>query len=154
AFEPPSDPFGPGHRGIDVSGSTGQRVLAIGNGRVTFAGSIASRGVVVVRHGALRSTYEPVTALVRRGDTVTAGQPIGLLQVTGSHCRPTACLHLGVRDGDEYVDPMDLFGHRPVHLKPLAKPSASAPDSSAVAADGGAGLTPIERSVTPARDGA
>jgi hypothetical protein len=29
---------------------------------VTFAGLVAGKGVVVIKHGTLRTTYEPVTA--------------------------------------------------------------------------------------------
>ena len=36
-------------------------------GRVSFAGRIAGRGVVVVGHGATRTTYEPVAAEVSVG---------------------------------------------------------------------------------------
>lgn len=119
AFEPPSSPYGPGHRGVDLAGSVAQPVLAVARGVVTYAGSLAGRGVVVVDHGRLRSTYQPVTALVATGDIVTGGQPIGFLQLPHSHCLPAACLHLGVRRGDTYLDPLTLLGLRPVRLKPL-----------------------------------
>lgn len=118
-FEPPSSPYGPGHRGVDLAGSVGQPVLAIGDGTVTFAGSLAGRGVVVVDHGLLRSTYQPLTALVSVGEPVRAGEPIGFLQLPHSHCLPADCLHLGVRRGDVYIDPLRLLGPRPVRLKPL-----------------------------------
>ncbi|MDX6308846.1 MAG: hypothetical protein QOI06_1892 [Nocardioidaceae bacterium] len=119
-FEPPAAPYGPGHRGVDLLGSLGQPVLAIGGGTVTFAGSVAGRGVVVVDHGGLRSTYQPVAALVPAGTTVRAGQPIGSLELVHSHCLPAACLHLGVKRGEVYLDPLPLLGPRPVRLKPIA----------------------------------
>ena len=118
-FQAPSSPYGPGHRGVDLAGTVGQSVLAIGAGTVSFAGSVAGRGVIAVDHGALTSTYQPVTALVAAGATVRAGQPIGVLQLVHSHCAPDACLHLGVKRGDRYLDPLTLFGPRPVRLKPL-----------------------------------
>lgn len=120
AFDPPDSDFGPGHRGVDLAGAGGQRVRAIGAGVVTFAARLAGRGVVVVDHGFLRSTYEPVSADVDVGDTVAAGEPIGTLTTTSSHCWPLTCLHLGVRRGATYVDPLTLLGPRPVRLKPLA----------------------------------
>ena len=107
---------------MDLLGHLAEPVLAIGAGRVTFSGVVASRGVVVVRHGRLRSSYEPVTAIVHRGDNVVAGQVVGLLQSVASHCPPAACLHLGLRDGATYLDPLELFGPRPVHLKPPSGP--------------------------------
>lgn len=119
AFDPPDSDFGPGHRGVDLAGAGGQQVQAIGAGVVTFAARLAGRGVVVVDHGSLRSTYEPVSADVDVGETVAAGEPIGTLTTTSSHCWPQTCLHLGVRRGAAYVDPLTLLGPRPVRLKPL-----------------------------------
>jgi Peptidase family M23 len=118
-FEPPSRPWNSGHRGVDLLGWSAEPVLAIGAGTVRFAGPLAGRGVVVVDHGGLRSTYEPVTAAVHRGDVVDAGEVIGLLQRPYSHCAPEVCLHLGLRRGSVYLDPLDLLGPRPVRLKPL-----------------------------------
>ena len=126
-FEPPDSPYGAGHRGIDLAGSLGWPVLAIGAGTVTFAGTIAGRGVVVVDHGALRSTYEPVLPGVSVGASVAAGQPIGTLELVHSHCLPDVCLHLGVRRGDAYLDPLPLLGPRPVHLKPLEGDGSARP---------------------------
>jgi hypothetical protein len=81
---------------------------------------VAGLGVVVVGHGALRSTYQPVMASVRRGDSVTGGQALGTLEAVGSHCPPRACLHLGVRRGADYFDPLLLLGSHEVRLKPFA----------------------------------
>lgn len=88
-------------------------------GRVTFAGSLAGRGVVVVDHGSVRTTYEPVTARVRRGDPVGRGAMIGTLERLSSHCFPRACLHWGLRRGNTYLDPLTLVGAGPVRLLPL-----------------------------------
>lgn len=118
-FEPPSSPYGPGHRGVDLAGAVGQPVLAVASGTVTFAGSVAGRGVVVVDHGRVSSTYQPVYAFVPVGAPVAAGQPVGFLEVVGSHCLPDACLHLGARRGATYLDPLRLLPARPVRLKPL-----------------------------------
>lgn len=124
AFDAPDSDFGPGHRGVDLTGAGGQQVRAIGAGVVTFAAQLAGRGVVVVDHGSLRSTYEPVSADVDVGDSVAAGAPIGTLTTTSSHCWPQPCLHLGVRRGATYVDPLTLLGPRPVRLKPLGPEDA------------------------------
>jgi murein DD-endopeptidase MepM/ murein hydrolase activator NlpD len=129
AFEPPAAPFGPGHRGVDLAGSLGQPVLAALAGRVSFAGSLAGRGVVVVDHGSTRTTYEPVAAGVRVGQPVLRGQPIGSLTLGGSHCFPRVCLHWGWRRGDTYLDPLLLVGGGPIRLLPLWVP-APAPRAS------------------------
>lgn len=118
-FDPPSSTWGSGHRGVDLLGSVGQRVLSALPGRVSFAGRIAGRGVVVVDHGDTRTTYEPVTATLAVGDRVAAGHRIGVLELAGSHCFPRACLHWGRLRGETYLDPLLLVGAGPVRLLPL-----------------------------------
>ena len=118
-FDPPDSPFGAGHRGVDLAGALGQVVHTALAGRVTFAARLAGRGVVVVDHGATRTTYEPVVATVRVGEVLARGQPIGTLELAGSHCLPAACLHWGWRRGDTYLDPLLLVGGGPVVLLPL-----------------------------------
>ena len=128
-FDPPDSPYGAGHRGVDLLGSVGQPVHSAAlPGTVTYAGSLAGRGVVVVDHGATRTTYEPVAATVAVGTPVAAGSPIGTLDLAGSHCFPRACLHWGWIEGETYLDPLRLVGAGPVRLLPLwrADPSLSA----------------------------
>ena len=118
-FDPPASSWGTGHRGADLAGRVGQEVRTTRAGEVVFAGRIAGRGVVVVSHGATRTTYEPVRASVRRGDRVRSGQVIGTLRWSASHCLPVACLHWGLRRGEVYLDPLTLVGGpRPVRLLP------------------------------------
>jgi len=124
-FEQPSSEYGAGHRGVDLAGSVGQLVRSALPGRVTFASRLAGRGVVVVDHGETRTTYEPVSATTHLGDPVAAGEPIGRLELVGSHCFPTACLHWGWLRGDTYLDPLRLVGRGPVRLLPLAGAPAS-----------------------------
>ncbi|MDR6173150.1 murein DD-endopeptidase MepM/ murein hydrolase activator NlpD [Nocardioides zeae] len=118
-FDPPTNPYGAGHRGVDLLGRPGQTVHAALPGTVAFAGRIAGRGVVVVGHGATRTTYEPVAASVSIGDAVVGGAPIGTVEPTGSHCAPRTCLHWGWREGEDYLDPLRLVGDGPVRLVPL-----------------------------------
>jgi murein DD-endopeptidase MepM/ murein hydrolase activator NlpD len=119
AFDPPTDPWGAGHRGVDLAGRVGAPVQAALAGVVRFAARLAGRGVVVVDHGSTRTTYEPVAAMVRVGDAVARGQPLGTLELGGSHCAPAACLHWGWLRGDTYLDPLLLVGGGPVRLLPL-----------------------------------
>lgn len=118
-FDPPDQPWGEGHRGVDLAGRVGQVVRSALPGRVVFAGRIAGRGVVAVGHGSTRTTYEPVAATVRVGDEVSAGGSIGTLELAGSHCFPRACLHWGWLRGEVYLDPLRLVGAGPVRLLPL-----------------------------------
>lgn len=119
-YAAPRSTWGAGHRGVDLASAGGQPVRAVAAGTVTHVGVIAGRPTVTVTHpDGLRSTYEPVAAAVRAGDTVTAGQVLGTLVIAGSHCPPTACLHLGALRGREYLDPMTLLGPVRVRLLPL-----------------------------------
>ena len=122
AFEPPDTLFGAGHRGVDLAGAVGQPVVAALAGRVTFAARLAGRGVVVVDHGPTRTTYEPVAAGVRVGQSVARGERLGTLELGGSHCFPGACLHWGWRRGETYLDPLLLVGGGPIRLLPLWLP--------------------------------
>jgi murein DD-endopeptidase MepM/ murein hydrolase activator NlpD len=127
-FEPPSNVWEAGHRGVDLLGSIGQPVRTALAGTVSFTGKIAGRGVVVVDHGPTRTTYEPVGASVHVGDEVAAGQVVGTLQWFGSHCLPRACLHWGLIVGaDHYLDPLTLVGcgPQPVRLLPVSGPLPS-----------------------------
>lgn len=127
-FDAPSPDWRPGHRGVDLAGSPGQPVYAAGTATVVFAGLLAGRPVVSLAHpGGLRTSYEPVRAAVRPGQTVTAATVIGLLVAGHSGCRTSgaggACLHWGAMwgpaSGARYVDPLGLLRSTPVRLKPL-----------------------------------
>lgn len=119
-FEPPARRWDAGHRGVDLGGAAGAAVLAAGPGRVLFAGRVVDQGVVVIGHGVLRTSYEPVDASVVVGDRVTAGQRIGTLDA--GHCAATACLHWGLLSGHAhatvYYDPLLLLGCGGVRLEP------------------------------------
>ncbi len=122
AFDPPDEPWLPGHRGVDLAGDPDQAVRAAGAAQVTFAGQIAGLGVIVLDHGALRTTYEPVHPTVDVGDTVAAGDVIGRLRTAGGHCLPATCLHWGLLRGTTYLNPLLLVGGGPVRLLPLSGP--------------------------------
>lgn len=148
-FAPPASTWGAGHRGVDLAGQPGQVVRAALPGRVTFAGRLAGRGVVVVSHGATRTTYEPVTAQVRRGDEVRAEATLGALELFGSHCFPRACLHWGLLEGDTYLDPLTLVGAGPVRLLPWLDEGAAPRLGGS-----GAGTLPMYASWRPLGSGA
>ena len=118
-FDPPAQPWLPGHRGVDLAAPPGAVVRAAGAGVVRFSGLIAGRTVISVEHsGGLVTTYEPVTAPAPAGTTITTGQQIGLLSAGHEGCPAIACLHWGLRDGSGYLDPLSLLGHGRVRLLP------------------------------------
>lgn len=127
-WEPPTGPYGPGHRGVDLAAGPGERVLAATDGRVSFAGRVAGRGVVAIEVAGsgsppLRTTYEPVRALIEEGASTRAGQPVGVLEEGPFHCSE-GCLHWGLRRGDAYLDPLSplppsLLRRGPSRLLPV-----------------------------------
>jgi murein DD-endopeptidase MepM/ murein hydrolase activator NlpD len=152
-FDPPTHPWEPGHRGVDLAARPGQAVYAAGPGRVGFARDLAGRGVVTVLHGRLRTTYLPVHPSVRTGQAVAAGTRIGVVENVLGHCGASPCLHWGLREGVTYFDPLTLVGRGPVRLLPWwrdavhlggeALDGATAWDDPARAADRGPASTQI-----------
>lgn len=119
-FERPASTWGRGHRGVDLAAVAGQAVLAVSAGVVTYTGVVAGRPTVTVLHrGGIRTTYEPVLGSLPVGSRVAAGQRIGTLALTGSHCGASPCLHLGALRGSSYLDPVRLLRGGPIILLPL-----------------------------------
>ncbi|MEU1982432.1 M23 family metallopeptidase [Nocardia sp. NPDC019395] len=128
-FDPPEQDWLPGHRGVDLAGAPGQPVYAAGPGTVVFAGEVAGKPVISIRHeGDLRTTYEPVEAEVTVGSRVSSGTQIGVLRPGHGGCA-AACLHWGVRREStsrakrEYLDPLGLLRLAPIRLKPALRDS-------------------------------
>ena len=120
AFDRPAARWAAGHRGVDLTAAVGDVVVAPAGGLVTVAGTVVDRGVVTIRHAdGRRSSLEPVTPSVAVGEQVAAGQRVGTLAAGRWHCS-AACLHWGVREGTDYVDPIALLpGLGPVVLLPV-----------------------------------
>ncbi len=102
-FREPTCRWCPGNRGIEYATPAGAAVRAIAAGVVSFAGAVAGDVYVVVRLGnGWRITYGALDSKrVATGDVVVAGS---LLGDTAGH------LHLGLRDGDRYIDPAPYLG--------------------------------------------
>ncbi|WP_327042907.1 M23 family metallopeptidase [Micromonospora ureilytica] len=119
-FDRPPRPWLPGHRGVDLAAPAGAVVRSAGPGTVLYAGLVAGRPVVTVGHAdGLRTTHEPVQPGVRPGQPVAAGAPLGELLPGHPGCPAEACLHWGLRRGEEYLDPLALLGLGPVRLLPV-----------------------------------
>ena len=146
-FDPPDIRWGPGHLGVDLAGRAGETVVAAADGVVTFAEVLAGRGVVVVDHGTVRTTYEPVAAGVLVGEAVGRGHSIGRLEAGHPSCAGTTCLHWGLRAGDTYLDPLLLLGGA-VRLLP-ASASAATPQSRPVGDAAAPGTSPAVAATAP-----
>jgi murein DD-endopeptidase MepM/ murein hydrolase activator NlpD len=97
-------------------------VYAAAAGTVVFAGKLVDRPVVSIAHsGGLRTSYEPVEAVVRAGQRVAAGTVLG--ELVSGHPGCGTCLHWGAMWGAasraDYVDPLGLVVTTPIRLKPL-----------------------------------
>ena len=103
-----------GHRGIDYATAPGAPVRALAEGVVSFAGDVAGTSYVVVdQSDGRRATYGRIDRLaVRPGDPVRAGDRVGVA---------AGQVYVGLRVGDEYVDPTPLIGRwrRAPRLVPL-----------------------------------
>jgi murein DD-endopeptidase MepM/ murein hydrolase activator NlpD len=110
AFDPPDDPYGAGHRGIDIAAPFGTPFQAPAPGTVTFAGTVAGNLFLTIDHGGgLESTYSWISSLaVKKGDTVSAGQVVGATG-TGHPGSGITHLHMGVKLDDVYVDPLEYL---------------------------------------------
>jgi murein DD-endopeptidase MepM/ murein hydrolase activator NlpD len=103
AFDGPAMPWLAGHRGVDLAAPAGTPVIAPAGGVVSFAGFVVDRHLIVIDHGTLRSTLEPVMPAFSVGAAVSAGQTVGTVSGEASHSPAT--VHWGVRRGDTYLDP-------------------------------------------------
>lgn len=113
AFAKPESPWSPGHRGVDLAVTAGQRVRAMGDGVVGFAGVVAGRAWVSIDHPQnLRTTVGPLAVVgVRAGAVVRRGRVVGTAAAT-AHADAgtvhTRRLHVSARVAGTYVDPTPL----------------------------------------------
>jgi murein DD-endopeptidase MepM/ murein hydrolase activator NlpD len=123
-FEPPPDPYGSGHRGIDIGAPFGSDMAAAQDGTVAFAGWVGGSLFISIDHAdGVRSTYSWLSAIsVNSGDRVVRGQSIGSTG-QGHPGSSTPHLHFGALVGTAYIDPMLLLQPGEVagiiHLAPL-----------------------------------
>lgn len=123
-FEPPPDPYDPGHRGIDIAAPFGTDVHASREGTVAFAGWVGGDLYISVDHAdGVRTTYSWLSeVLVKKGESVVREQVIGR-SGHGHPDVPQPHLHFGARVGSGYIDPMLLLEGADVsdliHLAPL-----------------------------------
>ena len=109
-FRPPTDPYGPGNRGVEYDTESGNVVRAAAAGTVAFAGAVAGSLYVTVDHGGgVVSSYSYLRRIsVRAGAEVARGQVIAIASER---------LHFGVRVNGEYVDPAGFIGVRRVRVR-------------------------------------
>ena len=96
------------HYGIDWAGPTGTKVMAFGDGVVTFAGWKGANGnLLVIEHPhGYTSLYAHLYAFapgIKKGTRVKLGQFGAMLGNTGNSTGPH--LHFAVKKNGNYIDP-------------------------------------------------
>lgn len=123
-FESPAGPYGPGHRGIDISARFGSPVVASEDGIVAFSGWVAGSLFLSIEHpDGIRTTYSWLSdVMVRKGDSIRKGETVARTGA-GHPGEAAPHLHFGARVGDVYIDPLLLLEQGSVvgliHLAPL-----------------------------------
>lgn len=113
------------HSGVDASASAGSQIVSPIAGEVCFTGSVPSGdsslngggpgqtmlGVSVKMPDGRTITLMPFAHIgVKKGDHVAEGEVLGTLAATGDRSMRAAHLHMGLKRGRVYYDPMSLFG--------------------------------------------
>lgn len=119
AFNPPPKPWMVGHRGVDLAASTGTPLFAPADGVISFAGKVAGKSVVTIRHGELTSTFEPAVTKFSVGVFVKTGQNFAHVEGGSDHCG-TTCVQWGLkRKNRTYANPERMTVKRRIVLKPV-----------------------------------
>ena len=112
------------HYGIDIAAEAGSTVMAPVDGTVSFVGAVPS-GLSSVTGGGNGQTMQALSILMSDGRTVTLmpfesigvgegtavaqGSALGVLASTGDRSSSSPHVHLGLKKGNTYYDPMTLF---------------------------------------------
>ena len=108
-----------GHRGVDLAASTGTPLFAPADGVISFAGKVAGKSVVTIRHGELTSTFEPAVTKFSVGVFVKRGQNFAHVEGGSDHCG-TTCVQWGLkRKNRTYANPERMTVKRRIVLKPV-----------------------------------
>lgn len=117
------------HKGVDIPAPEGTCLIATIDGQITFTGFLGGGGyTITISKDNLKISYCHVSPnyIISVGDTVIKGQIIGHVgpkyvydvpgnQYTDSSGKPTngattgTHLHIGFRQNDEYVDPLNFL---------------------------------------------
>jgi murein DD-endopeptidase MepM/ murein hydrolase activator NlpD len=99
------------HKGVDIAGSSGEDVVAVAAGVVTWSGERSGYGnLVEINHGdgyVTRYAHNERT-LVTVGETVKRGDPIALMGSTGHSTGPH--VHFEVLHNGRQVNPLSFLG--------------------------------------------
>jgi murein DD-endopeptidase MepM/ murein hydrolase activator NlpD len=101
------------HTGIDIEGNFGQKVVASGNGVVTYSGfsPIGGRTLVIKHNERIRTTYLNLLQIyATAGSYVRQGEVIACIGALDDPSNQNYHLHFGIIYENRYIDPVDLLG--------------------------------------------
>lgn len=113
------------HSGIDIPASAGMQISAPAAGRVRFTGAVPSGDSktsgtaqqktmnavsIEMQSGKIITLMPFSTTQVKEGQLIIEGQSLGTLAASGDSSTAGTHLHVGYKDGQTYLDPMQLFG--------------------------------------------
>lgn len=108
------------HYGVDCSAEAGSSIYAPASGTVSFVGQVPAgdtsgcgtmTAVSIEMDDGDTLTLMPFeTEVVQEGDSVSVGQLVGTLASSGDKSSSAVHLHVGLKDGDVYMDPSYLLG--------------------------------------------
>jgi murein DD-endopeptidase MepM/ murein hydrolase activator NlpD len=118
------------HAGIDIRAEMGTPILAAADGTVIFSGweRLYGRVVKITHAGGFVTVYaHNLQNLVRSGNTVDAGQVIGMVGRTGR--ASTYHLHFEIRNDGRVFNPVFLLPVPDLHVAPDAEPEPEQDDA-------------------------
>lgn len=102
-----------GRKGIDISGRSGEKVIAAASGKVVYSGSGLPRygNLIIIKHNEsyLSAYAHNKRLLVKEGQVVNGGERIALLGRTGTQRDQ---LHFEIRRNGKPVDPLRFLPKR------------------------------------------
>lgn len=100
------------HTGIDIEGKPGQKVVAAGNGIVSYVGfsPIGGRTLVIRHNQKIKTTYLNLShTYVSIGSSVKQGQTIASIGAEDDPSSETCHLHFGIVYDGKYLNPEDVL---------------------------------------------
>ena len=113
------------HCGIDIASDAGSQVCSPVNGTISFIGNVPAsdsavtscadgetmRAISVALSDGRSVTLMPIQdESVSKGQSVSEGQVLATLAATGDRSSSFSHLHMGLKRGSVYYDPLTLFG--------------------------------------------
>jgi len=147
------------HFGLDLDGSTGDEIRAANDGRVVMVRDCYTSGnTVLVDHGAglITAYFHMSKFLVKPGQEVRRGEPLGLVGKTGRVTGPH--LHFGAHIGSLWVNPQALLAlpfpgskSPPAVFPPPELPDGGTPEAAGTPSpDGASAVVPRDGGVVGA----